>query len=83
MEKVKMKYVGKVPTRVLTERNGEKVAVNEGDVVEVDKDIALQIAKAYKDVWIPEGTPIKKHEAEVEGGLDESKVEKAVPKKRK
>lgn len=78
-----MKYVGKVPTRVATERGGEKVAVNEGDVVEMDKDVALQIGKAYKDVWVPEGMPTKKTEAEIEGGLDESKVEKAVPKKKK
>lgn len=81
-----MKYLGSNPTRVLTERNGQKVEVETGDVVEMDKAVALQIAKAYKNVWVPEGFEVpalKKTDAEIEGGLDEDKIKKAVPKKQK
>lgn len=80
MEKVKMKYIGTVPTLARTERNGAKVEVEPGTVVEMDKDVALGLGKTYKNVWVPEGF---KTPAKVEGGLDESKVEKTVPKKAK
>lgn len=80
MEKVKMKYVGTFPTLVRTERNGSKVEVEPGKVVEMNKDIAADMAKTYKNIWVPEGF---KMPAKVEGGLDESKVEKTVPKKAK
>lgn len=86
MEKVKMKYLGQNPTRVLTERNGSKVEVESGEVVEMDKDVALSVAKAYKNIWVPEDFDVpalKKTDAQIEGGLDEDKVEKAVPKKKK
>lgn len=81
-----MKYLGQNPTRVLTERGGSKIEVLTGETVEMDKDIAVSISKAYKNVWIPEGYEVpalKKTDAEIEGGLDEDKVEKAIPKKKK
>lgn len=80
MEKVKMKYVGVHPTLVRPERNGSKVEVEPGQVVEMDKDVASDFAKSYKNIWVPEGF---KTPAKIEGGLDESKVEKTVPKKAK
>lgn len=75
-----MKYVGTFPTLARTERNGSKVEVEPGQSVEMDKDVAADIGKTYKNIWVPEGF---KTSAKIEGGLDESKVEKTVPKKAK
>ena len=51
-EKVQMKYLGKNDTLVRLERSGEKVEVKSGDVVEVDRDLAVQFAKTYKNIWV-------------------------------
>lgn len=75
-----MKYVGTVPTLARSERNGSKVEVEPGQVVEMEKDIADNLTKTYKNVWVPEGF---KKTAKVEGGLDESKIDKAGHKKEK
>lgn len=85
MEKMKLKYLGDNPTRVLTERNGSKVDVKTGDVVEVNKDVAVAILKSYKGVWVSadESVQLKKTEMKVEGDLDEDKIEKAANKKKK
>lgn len=76
MEQVKMTYMGEQPTRVATERGGEKIDVKHGQTVEMNKDVAVSISKTYKNVWVPEG-------GQILGGLDEDKVETAVPKKAK
>lgn len=80
-----MKYLGAAPTRVLTEKNGVKVEVETGDVVEIDKDVATGLVKSYKGVWVSAEQPvqIKKTEMKIEGGVDEDKIEKAATKKKK
>lgn len=82
---MKLKYLGVNPTRVLTERNGSKIDVKTGEVVEVDKDVAVGIIKSYKGVWVPAdgSVELKKTEMKIEGGVDESKIEKAATKKKK
>lgn len=82
---MKLKYLGVNPTRVLTEKNGAKIDVETNEVVEMNKDVATGLIKSYKGVWVPaEGSiALKKTEMEVEGGLDEGKIEKAAAKKKK
>ena len=71
-----MTYMGEQPTRVAVERGGEKVDVKHGQTVEMNKDVAVSIAKTYKGVWV--------HEAgQIMDGLDEDKIQTAVPKKAK
>ena len=84
-EKVQMKYLGKNDTLVRLERSGEKVEVKSGDVVEVDRDLAVQFAKTYKNIWVSANSKAvpKSEEAQIEGGVDENEIEKAVPKKAK
>lgn len=84
MEPVKLKYIGQEPTLVRIERNGEKVEVNEGDVVEMESELAENLMKVYKNKWVSANkVPLKKQDMKVEGGLNEDKIEKGSKKVKK
>ncbi len=83
METVKIKYLGENDTLIRKVPNGEKVDVKKGDVVEVEKKMAMDFVRVYKNSWVLAEKPKMKNEMKIEGGLDEDKVEKAATKKAK
>jgi hypothetical protein len=48
LEKIKMKYLGVNDTLARLEHNGAKVEVKHGEIVEVEKTLAVQLSKTYK-----------------------------------
>lgn len=54
MSKIKLQYLGSVPTRILTVPGGKKIDVQPNEVVDVEQSLGEQYISSYKGVWVRE-----------------------------
>lgn len=77
---MKLKYLGKEDTLIRVKRGAAKVEIKEGDIVDVADDLGESTVTAHRGLWTKAEEGAKstvKNSLEVEGGLDENKIETA------